>query len=362
MVKDFKSLKDTMFEALSPKTRAMVFSFIPLAERVKLGKVCSVFADAVKHSYVFEIDMKKMQRAAFFDRHLDKILWNPISRNFGLPTEFFRRHEGKVDWNEISENPAIPLDLIEKHFDEVDGYDLMHNPGLSNEFYDKLYPGARAQWDPSVGNPDLAYFYPEEKKSDYWGILFRTFKFSPEWLEGNLDKLSNAELWYDVCLNINVSQAFFERHLDKVRWPALVYNKSLPAKFFENHIDCLDPTTMQDLSRNRNIPAEFFEKHARYVDWRIVLANCKLSRDFLERNLEHLDWSAISGNDSVPSDFLEEHLDKLDWHTLCLGQKTISQGFEVVEDLPPKGVMKCRRYSHTLPPFVPWPEAEQSSA
>jgi hypothetical protein len=188
----------------------------------------------------------------------------------------------------------------------------------------------------------------------YWNGVFWLRPLSLEWLEANLDKLSNTGRWTDLCRNKRVPIEFFERHTDKVVWYLLAENENATIDFFERHLDKCDECVIYRLSTNPNIPAEFFEKHAQdTADWENVLSNCKLSMDFLRRHLDHLNWSALSGNDSVPVEFLEEHFEKLDWDKLCLGQKNIDTSLCV--DRTKAENIHVYREHYARKTHCPWP-------
>jgi len=40
--------------------------------------------------------------------------------------------------------------------------------------------------------------------------------------------------------NSNISEAFFEKHINKVNWPCLSENTNISEAFFEQHIDKVD--------------------------------------------------------------------------------------------------------------------------
>jgi len=94
-------------------------------------------------------------------------------------------------------------------------------------------------------------------------------------------KLFNTDEIYDLCfscdffrkledeykeveLSVYVSETFFERHLDKVDWPALSKNPSLSEAFFEKHIDTSGGAGQQ----------------SRKVNWPVFSKNPSLSEAF----------------------------------------------------------------------------------
>jgi hypothetical protein len=345
--------------SISLDTLSTIFAFIPLEKRGEFGQVSCDFAQAIKQSHVSENDkvrFGKTRRAAFFERHLDKVKWIHISMNELLPTEFFRKHVDKVDWYYLSGNPAIPVELLEKHLGELNWSSLSANKSVPLEFFEnhsscneirwcrvfRNYEFAAEDYEFMLNNyshrgmiiHDLAPLERLDRTKVDWTHIFSNRTLTSEWIEANRDKCSEEEFWVYVSSNRKIPIEFFERHSDKVVWAHAVNNALFPIEFFERHFEKLRNTmyAVRWLATNPNIPAEFFEKRAKCVDWRDVLTHCKLSRDFLECYLEHLDWSDVSGNDSVPIEFLEEHLDKIDWVRLCLGHENVSMGYHTIDE------------------------------
>jgi hypothetical protein len=368
---------------------SVIFSFLPLTNRIELGVVSAEFVLPIKQSVATQTDidiLRKMRRAAFFNRHLDKVDWEAISDNWLLSTEFFRKHEDKVDWMKLSGNPSIPIDLLENHLNDLDWMYLSYNSVVPIEFFEKYYrvlknkPGyfnEKTFWvcifmthaitpelfkkcgdlstlcSSPYTNMEMLETYKKESKLDTicykWMIenrmipddFFDRSKFSDsEWFNACLDRFPTSERlelhieefaedekesWCRICMNKNVPIDFLDRHTDKIQWNVLVTNRAIPGEFFDRHFDKFssDKRIVRALAAHPKMYAEFFEKHARYVDWHVVLSNCKLSQDFLRRYYDFLDWGSISGNNSVPVEFLEEQLNKIDWHKLCLSQRNI---------------------------------------
>jgi hypothetical protein len=393
--------------SINPDILSTIFSFVPLEERARLGTISSEFAHTITNTTVSEkekLALRKRRRAAFFDRHLDKIVWCAISTNSSIHPDFFRKHADKVDWKELSGNPAIPLDVLEDHLDELNFGLLQGNKSVPFEFFEK-HSDRVGDWHHVAEvhdlRPELFEKFldskeicirrnvPMEMLEEYrkrsvldkfcysqlsenesvplewldqsqvnWNAVCWKRPLSLEWLEANLDKISTEPYgggWAYLCRNERIPLEFFERHLDKVAWYFLGANENIPVSFFERHLGKYGMDGVNALTGNPNIPAEFFERHLRNKsDWEHILLNCRLSMDFLQRNLAHLNWSAISGNESVPIEFLEEHLDKLDWDNLCLGRKNIRDAFYVDRN----EVGKVRVYRRMVCPTVnyQWPD------
>jgi hypothetical protein len=253
-----------------------------------------------------------------------------LARNRSVPIEFFDMQIARdFEWRNVFIFHEISFETYEKYssvqlqlFRNCSYLGTLDFSNRKMTFIVDLYRNRDLSQNDSIA---LEWLEPDIN----WEYAFLGRAFTIEWLEANKEKWYKKDLWDLLCANNKIPIEFFERYVEDIDWYYAVRNDSLPVEFFERHLDKLraDPLVMLILSRNTNIPIEFFEKYARYVDWQVALAHCKLSRDFLERHLERLDWSAVSGNDSTPIEFLEDHLDKIDWRSLCLGHANILKGY-----------------------------------
>jgi hypothetical protein len=367
----------------SADTLFTIFSFLPIEVRAQFGRVCSKFSNLVKRTAVSKaekFEYRKTQRAAFFERHLDRVNWNYISANSHLPTDFFRRHEDKVNWNILSGNTAVPVELLERHLHELMRLEIF-NSSLTSEFFEKhpehkYWPIANLtnKCNPEIGaakfsvgelcsdsrvsvttlesfrdklmdvystnmsrNDVIPIEWLEKNNKIVWENIFDSRTLSLEWLEQNSAKIQPRHYWW-ICENETIPFEFFEAHIENVYWETLTMNESIPPEFFERHFEEIPVKSISLLAHNRNLPVEFFEKNAKkFVSWPDVLSSSKLSYEFLNRYLPYLDWERVSENESTPIEFLEEHLDELNWKCLCVGRerKTKNSRLFPARDLPP---------------------------
>ena len=93
---------------------------------------------------------KKKRVVEFFEKYIDRVNWDRLSRNPNLPVEFFEKYIDKVDWYWLSENPNLPTEFFEKYIDKVDWNWLSRNPNLPVEFFEKYID--RVNWKYLSGN------------------------------------------------------------------------------------------------------------------------------------------------------------------------------------------------------------------
>jgi hypothetical protein len=90
--------------------------------------------------------------------------------------------------------------------------------------------------------------------------------------ERNLNKIDD---WYLLSGNSSMSEAFYERHIDKVDWEALSGNPSMSEAFYERNLDKVD---WFHLSGNSNMSEAFYLRHINEVNWYNLSKNtCKLA-------------------------------------------------------------------------------------
>jgi len=75
-------------------------------------------------------DDVKPETSEFFEKHLNRIYWDGLSKNKSIPIQFFEKHVNKINWNGLSGNTSIPIDLFEKHLNKINWYWLSRNTGI----------------------------------------------------------------------------------------------------------------------------------------------------------------------------------------------------------------------------------------
>src|SRR3989344_5992147 len=105
-------------------------------------------------------------------------------------------------------------------------------------------------------------------------------------VEKELEKLS-------TYLQRKKTEAFFEKHIDKVNWWYISWNPSLSEAFFEKHIDKVD---WENLSENPSLSEAFYEKHIDTVYWPCLSENPSLSETFFEKHIDKVKWISLSKN------------------------------------------------------------------
>src|SRR3990167_7735691 len=118
--------------------------------------------------------LQKQKIEAFYEKYIDKVDWNRLSKNPSISEVFFEKHMNKVDWVYLTVNPSLSEAFYEKHIDKVNWEYLTKNPSLSETFFEKY-----------------------------------------------IDKVN----WEYISWNTSLSEAFYEKHIDKVDWNVLSSNR-----------------------------------------------------------------------------------------------------------------------------------------
>ena len=121
-----------------------------------------------------DIIMNKKSVEAFFERHIDKVNWDYLSRNRNISEAYFERHIDKVNWVYLSSNENISEAFFKRHIDKAEWEYLSSNRNISEAFFER-----------------------------------------------HIDKID----WDYLSSNRTISEEFFERHIDKVDWDYLSENK-----------------------------------------------------------------------------------------------------------------------------------------
>jgi hypothetical protein len=84
-------------------------------------------------------------------------------------------------------------------------------------------------------------------------------------------------------LNKTRRVAFFEKHLDKIKWSQISMNDMLPPEFFLRHEDKVD---WEWISYNTSIPMEFLETHLGELEKTLLICNPAVPIEFFEAHPE----------------------------------------------------------------------------
>jgi ribosomal protein S17E len=87
----------------------------------------------------------------------------------------------------------------------------------------------------------------------------------------------------------------------------------------------------------------FIEKHSDKVDLYYISNFQNLSESFIEKHSDKLDWEQISGYQTLSEKFIEKHSDKVDWYEISRYQKLSKEFMEKFPDKFPKNYL-----SHTI--------------
>lgn len=260
----------------------------------------------------------------FLERHLHRLNWGYLCGNKHLTEAFIERHIDKMGWNLISHVSCLSESFFERYIDKVNWEYLSENKGLSDDFFERHID--KVVWNGRITRYRSENFIRRhiDKKDEFsWGYLVSNKSISEEFIEEYIDYMHKPYYqWETVCFK-HFSEAFFERHLDKVDWFTLCMNSSISESFFERHLDKVD---WHGICRNKSISESFFENHLDKVDWFILSRNSGLSESFFERHLDKVQWARLCGNSNISEDFLERHYKDVDWFGV-VQNKSVSEGF-----------------------------------
>lgn len=144
--------------------------------------------------------------------------------------------------------------------------------------------------------------------------------------QGRFTKLISSKISHcsdNICINPNISEDFFEKKINKIRWDKwekLCENSGISEEFFQkNRL----PSTKfvidwETLSENPNISEKFFEKHLNEIVWNSLSRNPNISEEFFEKygNLSDekeckLNWTQFCKHHPISESFFEKYISKL---------------------------------------------------
>jgi len=174
--------------------------------------------------------------------------------------------------------------------------------------------------------------------------------------------------WVWAINNPNLSDDFYDKHMPKKHYPALVNCKHITSDFVEKHLDDLDwfEPDYQDLyvglvfwkrqlegtsgklatadaaikDLNHPIRKYWFtrwklvDSDDEFVQTKSILnfaANARLSPAFIEKYQDRLNWKYLSANPHLPLDFWANHMDRID-------MENIWRNFHVTEEFATKHI------------------------
>ena len=286
---------------------------------------------------------------AFFERHLDKVIWGALCGNTNMFEAFFERHLDKVNWCELCKNTNMSEAFFERHLDRI--YDsywivLCQNTNMSEDFFERHID--KVLWRRLCQNTNIseAFFERHLDKVD-WESLYSNTNISEAFFERHIQNLiknnkyygwvelnknsngcfdqliylvdhidQNIEImWLRLCKNTNLSETFFERHLDNIVWSALCENTNISEAFFERHLDKLDEDCWEYLCKNTNISEAFFKRHIDKVVWKSIFYNKNISHSFIENNASSNSTLVLPSNilNNIYDD-INEYYASLEYH------------------------------------------------
>jgi hypothetical protein len=147
--------------------------------------------------------------------------------------------------------------------------------------------------------------------------------------EAFIEKHSDKINWRCIWMYQNLSESFIEKHSDKVNWYNVSRCQKLSEEFIEKHLDNLD---WEWVSIYQKLSEEFIEKHSDKLNWEYISRCQKLSEEFIEKHSDKLYWSDISGYQKLSEEFIENHSDKVKWNLMSCSQKLSEEFIEKHSD------------------------------
>ena len=141
--------------------------------------------------------------------------------------------------------------------------------------------------------------------------------------EAFIEKHADKVNWYYISVFQKLSESFIEKHANKVRWGHISRHQKLSEPFIKKHVDEVD---WGWISRYQKLSETFIERYDYKVDWHGISCCQKLSESFIERHADKVNWYYISVFQKLSEPFIERHANDVDWYNISLCQR-LSESF-----------------------------------
>lgn len=311
----------------------------------------------------------------FYERHLDKVVWDSMSKNGPLIEKIFLNRTDKIDWHCITRLPFIKSEILMQHMDKlctncIFGSNTYYKKPLSVEFIKQymlrhgkivnascftkyygtteelleLFPN-KVRWASIHENKNISVEFmekhiiqihtvgnhrnvTEEFIEKHYARLDKAYISQNRRLpEAFFEKHLNTLDWLYMSANPGLSEEFFERHIDLVNWGGICENTNISVAFYEKHIDKIDRYDSNWIKLcSRNLPIEFFERHNNKVDWKSLCQNPHIPESFWNKHSKKIYWSDLCRHSKLSDKFLERHIDLVNWNALSVNEY-VSEAF-----------------------------------
>ena len=170
----------------------------------------------------------------FYEKHIEKLNWEYISRNTNIHISFYEKNLSKLDWLCISTNTNIPMWFYEKHIEKLDWYWISNNPNIPIWFYEKYINKFSIKSWPYISRNIGTY---ENNIKNKQTEVPESYKSTPEYLEA----VRRIQEW------VNNGNENVVLHLNKLK---LKYLPPLPVNLQKLSVDDNNLTFLQPLPVN----------------------------------------------------------------------------------------------------------------
>lgn len=222
------------------------------------------------------------------------------------------------------------------------------NKNFSEEFYLSLGCGD-CSWVMSL----LSSYRDDFSEQFYQQVIFDCSHRPGKWFpqpkphtEVYLHQLVNFSNWSQVCTS-DVSEQFLERYLSDptngvlycqtANWK-YICRRSFSEQFFNKYSQYFNAEAWESISRNENLSEQFYQQHLDNLFWNQIAGNSSVSEDFLEKHYHRIanPWK-IAFNCSLSEQFYRRHIEDVRWESLIFC-KNITNEQLVIDGLASTGM------------------------
>ena len=158
----------------------------------------------------------------------DECIIRILNANSNIPLEFYEKHLNLIndlnEWVAVCENPNVNIEFLEKYIDKLDK--KCWNALLFNEHIPIWF---------------LKKYQHKHKSTDIklLNYICANFNVTTEFLEENIDKIIEHDLWESVFMNSNLPLSFIEKYIKYIStfdmWLNIYVNKNITMSFYNKY-------------------------------------------------------------------------------------------------------------------------------
>ena len=151
---------------------------------------------------------------------------------------------------------------------------------------------------------------PPTSKTDWYDLWAGgEYTFTEAFVEENIENVD----WMTICCDHFISEAFYERHKDKLDWPVFIQNAPEGALSDDFLLRNKDLIPWAVASQHLRLSESVIEAVADKVDWEYISVFQNLSEDFMRRHQKDISWPAVSAYQRFSAAFFHEFQDKMEF-------------------------------------------------